>query len=127
MTKSNRGPVGGVTSPNFRRGGGGKKPQSAGELLGRLFQAPEVAKKLTSYSAFPFWKDIVGEEIARVAIPEKIIGGRLLKVRVIDAVWAQELTFRKQEIIEGFHRFGQGAIVDDVSFSIGSPKDFKKQ
>lgn len=92
-----------------------------------MLQSHVLKKKAEEYAAFPFWKEIVGEEIASVAVPEKIIGGRVLKVRVIDAVWAQELSLMKTELLEKIHSSGKGALVDDIRFTIGNPKSFQQQ
>ncbi len=103
-----------------------RAPKSVPELLGSALNSFALKKKAREYAAFPYWSEIVGEEIAKVAIPEKIIRGRVLHVRVVDAVWAQELSLRKNEIIDGLHRFGKGAVVEDIKFSIGNPKSFKE-
>ncbi|MFN8390701.1 MAG: DUF721 domain-containing protein [Bdellovibrionota bacterium] len=104
-----------------------RTPELIGGILDNAFRSPVIRKKVEEYAAFPYWEQIVGEQIAAVAIPEKISRGKVLRVRVLDAVWAQELSLMKQQIIEGIHRFGRGAIVEDVKFTIGNPKSFKKE
>ena len=105
---------------------GRRKPEAAGDVLERAFRSPVVKKKVREYAAFPYWQEIVGEQLAEVTKPEKISRGRVLSIRVIDSVWAQELTLMKQQIIEGVHRFGKGAIVEDIKFIVGNPKNFEK-
>ena len=115
---------------NQRRGVGPFKkasPQSVANILGFTLGSFALKKKAKEYSAFPFWEEIVGASIAEVAIPEKIIRGKVLVVRVVDAVWAQELSLRKNEILDGLHKFGQGAVIEDLKFSIGSPKSVKNR
>ena len=102
------------------------KPQNISSILDRAFYNPEIKKKVRQYSAFPFWPEIVGEKVAEVAKPEKIIKGKILQIRVLDAVWAQELSLMKGKIIDDFYRFGEGAIIEDIKFIIGNPKNFKK-
>jgi hypothetical protein len=102
------------------------KPEAIQNVLAGALQSYALKRKVEEYAAFPYWQDIVGPEIAEIAIPEKISRGRILNVRVIDAVWAQELSLMKQRIIDGMHRFGRGAVVEDVKFVIGNPLNFKK-
>lgn len=74
---------------------------------------------MSEYSAFPEWPEIVGAEIAAVAVPEKIVKRKLLVVRVIDAAWTQELSFRKRELLELLSGFGTP--IEDVRFVTGDP------
>ena len=104
----------------------GRAPKSIGSLLDGALKSHVLKKKVVEYAAFPHWPEIVGEEIARIAKPEKILSGRVLKVRVIDAVWAQELSLKKPELLERIQNFGKGAIIDDIRFTIGNPKSFQK-
>ena len=79
-------------------------------------------KKLEQYAAFPQWPEIVGEEVAAVSRPEKILGGKLLVVRVADAVWAQELSLQKHILLEKMQNAESGSLIEDIRFTIGSPK-----
>ena len=101
-------------------------PEKIKGILSHTLGSYVLREKAKEYSAFPFWEEIVGKDIAAVAIPEKINRGKVLVIRVLDAVWAQELSLRKTEILDGFHRFGKGAIVEDVKFIIGNPQSLQK-
>ena len=103
----------------------GALPESLSNILNKALGSHQLKKKAKEYAAFPYWEQIVGEEIAKVAVPEKIVRGRVLHIRVIDAVWAQELSLMKTTILDGIRRFGKGAIVEDIKFTIGSPKSVK--
>ncbi len=102
------------------------KPKSSGDILDSVLKYHRLEKKLEEYSAFPYWEELVGSEIAKVAIPEKIIAGKVLVVRVADAVWAQELAFRKPEFIEKLVGLQTGALIQDIRFVTGNPRDFAK-
>lgn len=106
---------------NFDR----RSPKNAGEILEKAFGYGAVKKKVQEYAAIPYWEEIVGPEIAKVAVPEKIVRGKVLKIRVLDSVWAQELSLMKTKILDDIHRLGKGAIIEDLSFIIGNPKSFK--
>ena len=97
----------------------GDKPRAVSEVLEQTLGAYRLKAKLKEYSAFPNWREIVGEEIAAVAEPEKILRGKVLVVRVKDAAWAQELSMRKSEIIQRWDDFGSGALIEDIRFVTG--------
>ncbi len=103
-----------------------KAPKSVASVLERTLGAYRLDKKLEQYAAFPDWPEIVGQEIAAVAIPEKIIRGKTLVVRVQDAVWAQELSMMKKDILERIFEYGSGALIEDIRFATGSPSNFEK-
>lgn len=99
-------------------------PQDINSILDSALGRRRLDKKLAEYAAFPHWPEIVGAETAAIARPEKIIGGKVLVVRVIDAVWAQELSLQKDSLLERIHAFEDGAVIEEIRFTIGSPKSF---
>ncbi len=70
------------------------------------------------------WKEVVGENFSKVSKPHELRKG-ILSVKVIDASWAQELTFQESHIIEKLCQMGYGGIVSRIKFLVGSPLDFK--
>lgn len=104
-----------------------RKPKAVGDLLNRTFRSLRIKTKVERYAAFPRWEEVVGSEIAAVAIPEKIVRGNVLQVRVKDAVWAQELQLQKEMILENLHKLNTGAAIQDIKFSTGNPRLFEKQ
>ncbi len=131
MTDSKRkqsGRAGGVAgkSSGFRLGRTAT-PVGIADILERAFVAPEMKNKVREYAAFPHWEEIVGPEIAAVAMPEKIARGRVLYVRVVDAVWAQELSLMKGQLLEQIRKFGAGAVLEDIRFTVGNPRAFAAQ
>ena len=51
------------------------KPTNASDIIEQAFASFHIDRKVQKYSAFPKWEEIVGEGIAKVAMPEKIIRG----------------------------------------------------
>jgi len=107
-----------------------RKPTDVATILQGTVLNFQVKKKLNSYSCFQYWPEIVGEELAKVAIPEKITRGKILVVRVLDSTWAQELALRKHEILEGFAKLAingsrtQGSpVFEDVRFVVSGPRN----
>lgn len=99
-----------------------RKPATAANVLSSTLKALRLDKKAEEYSAFPYWKEVVGEDIARVAVPEKIIRGKILVIRVADAVYAQELSLQKNQLLDKLHCLKKGALFEDIRFVSGSPK-----
>lgn len=56
-------------------------------------------KNLRSYLAFYYWRDIVGERIAKVATPDHVTG-KTLYVKTVSSSWAQELSLLKPHILK---------------------------
>lgn len=108
-----------------------RKVQKIGEILpraltqGRALTHGNLARKIEACSALPYWEDIVGEQLAEISTPERIISGRILVVRVADATWAQELAMQKEDILERLHARGEGAAFEDIHFHPGDPRQFK--
>lgn len=107
-----------------------KRPTQVASILESNLFIPPVRKKLVSYACFQEWPTIVGEQIAKIATPEKITRGRILVIRVLDATWAQELALKKHEILDGFARLAEksgsrkdgGALFDDIRFVVSGPR-----
>ena len=99
-----------------------KKPQSIANVLQSTLKKHYLRKKVDEYSALPHWQEIVGEQIAKVAQPEKIIRGKTLVVRVLDAAWSQELSFQKKELLDKVNNFGVGSILEEIQFITGNPE-----
>ena len=97
-------------------------PAEASSLIERAIGSPVIKKKLQQYAAFPFWTEVVGEELARITKPERITRGKVMVVRVLDAAWVQELTMRKPEFLDKIHLLNVGAVIEDIHFVSGDPK-----
>lgn len=70
------------------------------------------------------WSDIVGDTFSKVSKPHELRKG-ILFIKVIDASWAQELTFQEANIIEKLCQLGYGGVVNKIKFLVGNPLDFK--
>ena len=80
--------------------------------LGELAASLGITRKLREYSVITSWQALVGEQIARVAKPQRVENGVLLVV-VESAPWRAELTLRRREIIDKINAcIGKKAITD---------------
>lgn len=100
------------------------KPQSAAQLVSSALKAYHVKADVERYSFVPNWPEIVGDQIAKIAKPERITRDGTLIVRVIDAAYAQEFTFRAEELLSKLHQFDEGRAVISIRFISGDPKAF---
>jgi predicted nucleic acid-binding Zn ribbon protein len=100
-----------------RRRGGRRlgKPVPVGEVLRKLSGSLGIATKLSEYEVLTGWDQIVGEQIARVSTAERIEHG-ILYVGVRSAAWRNELTMRRQEILERIHRATGRKVVREIRF-----------
>lgn len=103
-----------------------KEPKAASDILAYLLKSRHLEQKISEYEAFPRWDEIVGEKFAKVCKPEKIIRGKILVAKTIDAVWAQELSMQKNTFIDKVYELGIGAYIEDIRFEVSNPKDFGK-
>ena len=101
------------------------RPTDISQILESTLSRRHLDKKLEQYAAFPLWPEIVGEAVAKVSRPQKILAKRLLVIEVSDAVWAQELSLQKSDLLKKIRASDMGAGIDDLRFVTGSPKSFK--
>lgn len=86
-----------------------------GTVLDSLMKTLGIEKNIEQYQIFNMWNSIVGEQIAKVAQPERIHNGVLIVV-VSNAPWRTELTFRKKEILEKIHSTLNSTSITDIRF-----------
>jgi len=90
-------------------------PRSIGSVIEKLFSDLGLYERYKRSEIIASWKDIVGEQIARVSTAERVVGKRLI-VHVDDSVWRHELHLRKKEIIYKVNRFIGLSAIDDIKF-----------
>jgi predicted nucleic acid-binding Zn ribbon protein len=74
-----------------------------------------IDKKLKEHKVIAQWLSIVGERIAREAQPVSVRDGKLF-VHVEKAVWRNELTFMKRELISKVNRNIGVPLIHDIVF-----------
>ncbi len=89
--------------------------QSLGDALTMLVQSLGIEKQIEQYKIFDVWNEIVGQQVAKVAQPERLQNGVLI-VNVNNAPWRTELTFRKKEILEKIHEQTKSKSITDIKF-----------
>ena len=103
------------------------KPRHISGVIERAVLFAGIKEKFNQYSIVPEWPHIAGNEFAEISYPEKIVRGKTLVVKVLDPAWAQEMEFKKMELIERIFKLKKGTLIEDIRFVVVGPKDFKKQ
>jgi len=96
-------------------------PYGLGDLVGDSLLAMGLEQKVREQSSLLVWDEVVGERIAGAAQPTFARDG-ILFVTAKSAVWSNELTFRKQDIIERLNRRVGTRAVRDIIFKVGTVK-----
>lgn len=89
--------------------------QSIGDAIRMLVRSLGIEKRVDQYKIFDVWNDVVGEQIAKVAVPNRVHNG-ILEVRVNNAPWRNELSFRKKELLEKIHARTNSESITDIKF-----------
>ena len=71
----------------------------AGSALPALLRRIDPTRRLEAYQVWTFWDEVVGEQIARRAQPQRLRDG-VLTVAVSSHSWMQELQFLRATICE---------------------------
>jgi predicted nucleic acid-binding Zn ribbon protein len=74
-----------------------------------------IDSALRTYGVITGWDEVVGEQIARVARPQRIENG-VLYVSVASAPWRAELTMKRAEIMQKLNEAAGSAVVKDIRF-----------
>jgi predicted nucleic acid-binding Zn ribbon protein len=103
------------------RTGKSARAASVGELLESALRSHGIRRRVSRYSGFHLWPEVVGAEVAAVAQPLRIVRGNVLQMKVVDPVWAQELALRKHELLEKLAGGVLGSVIEDIQFIIEGP------
>ena len=106
-------------------------PTGVGSLLSKLLQGLEMESKVKEQMCALVWDEVVGERVAGAAQPEFVRDGRMFVVTK-SPVWANELTFYKEEMIRNLNRRVGGDALKEIVFKAGrfpkrSPKPVSEE
>ena len=72
---------------------------STEEIISEMLEIKEIKKALTRSNLYKFWGKTVGEKFAQKSRPYSMMGGGIMVVACENAIVAQELTIRKNQIL----------------------------
>jgi len=74
-----------------------------------------IDNAIAQNNALNIWNDVVGETVAKNAIPDRVEHGVLI-VKVSSPTWRQELYFQKDEIIKKLNNNIGKKVIRDIRF-----------
>ena len=89
---------------------------SLGSAIQQLVQLMNVRDIIAEQSVINRWEKVVGERIAGVTEPRSIKKG-ILKVKVSNQAWRQELVYLKDDIVKKLNDDLEERFVSDIVFS----------
>lgn len=89
--------------------------KTLGAALDELIEKLGIRKKLREQDVFLIWPEVVGDRIAQVTTPVRIVRGTLV-ISVRTSAWRNELTMRKREIIDRLNEVMAEEIVKELKF-----------
>jgi len=95
-----------------------KRIHKLDKILQKTLRKMDLNTRLEGYRIWLLWSDIVGEQIARNAQPERL-RNQILFVRVSSSTWMHQLQTMKPMLLERIHRVIKGAVIKDIRFSLG--------
>lgn len=101
-----------------------RRPSAVSSVVASTLSRIRADKEVDKYLSLQRWPDVVGESLAQVTQPEKIVRN-VLYVRVPDNIWVQELSMRKGELLKRLFDQRFGPPLDDIVFLSGDPHQFK--
>lgn len=85
-----------------------------GDIIKQLMQNPKLSDKLKKIDALSVWEEIIGEQLLKYIIEQKIFNG-ILYVKLNSAVVRNELSYKKSELINKInHKSGKTIITDII-------------
>jgi predicted nucleic acid-binding Zn ribbon protein len=97
------------------RRGRGTGPVALGDALREMLRRMGISRPLAEYDVLTSWEECVGEQVAKVSTPERIVNG-VLFVHVASAPWRAELSLRRAEIVRKINSRAGTAVVRDIQF-----------
>jgi len=83
-----------------------------GNIIVPFIKELGIDTKIKHYEALSIWSNVVGERIARVTEPERIVDGKLF-IKVRNDAWRNELLYMKSDLISRVNmKLGRSLIKD---------------
>jgi len=95
-----------------------KTPPSLGEVLENFLKRSGLDRRIREQKILNSWDRAVGEAIAERTQPVSV-KNRVLRVKVTNSVWMQELQFMKDLIIKKLHEQIGENLLQDLRFFMG--------
>jgi hypothetical protein len=94
-------------------------PRTVADVLGSVLKRVDPDQQLRAYHLWTFWREEVGEAIAKRAQPERIRNG-ILFVTVASHSWMHELQFMKEDMRVRLNGRLGAELIRDIFFISGA-------
>ena len=91
----------------------GNNNRKVGDIIRKLMKNPKLAGKLDKLDALQIWEELIGEQLCKYIIEQKIYKGTLY-VKLKSAVVRNELSYKKSEFIEKINNELGKELVKDI-------------
>ncbi len=95
-----------------------KRIDKIDRVLRKTIRKMDLESKLEGYRIWTLWDEIVGEQIAGRAQPDRL-RNRILFIRVSSSTWMQQLQILKPTLLEKIHQTVKGGVIKDIRFLLG--------
>lgn len=92
--------------------------QGLGRFLGDSLKALDLETKIKEQTALIVWDEVVGKQVSAAAQPESIRDGKLYVITK-SAVWSNELTFYKADMVSRLNKRIGANVVKEIVLKVG--------
>lgn len=92
-----------------------RTPEDLTLILPRVIRKLGLERGIKQQKALELWKEVAGKPISDKTTPLEVSDG-ILKVRVKDSIWRQELYFLKEELKDKLNKSLGEEIIKDIRF-----------
>jgi predicted nucleic acid-binding Zn ribbon protein len=96
------------------------KPTPLAEALQAWMKKKGLVKRMDQAVVVGEWAELVGPQIAKVAVPESVTPDGVLRVRVATAPWATELQMMTPRIIGRLNTGRPGRPITSIRWVVGA-------
>ncbi len=104
------------------RAGRDRGPQPIGPVVAAVLRSRGLAEGVERASVVPQWPDLVGPEVARVAVPVGFDRGTLF-VEVRSSAWLMELEMMERRILARLNEGRRRGRFDKIVFRLAADPD----
>jgi predicted nucleic acid-binding Zn ribbon protein len=94
-------------------------------ILSKALNNSEMGTKIMENTCLLVWDEVVGDHISSASQPDYVQDGKLFVITK-SPVWANELSFYKNEIIQNLNKRVGGNVIKEIIFKAGKIKPKKK-
>ena len=91
----------------------GNNNHTVGEIIKKLMRNPKLSEKLDKLDALEIWNEIIGIQLCKYILDQKIHKG-ILYVKLKSAVVRNELSYNKSDLINQINQKLEKDLISDI-------------